>query len=46
MGKIGYVYSSLDESYIKEQLEAIKNFGVKKIILDEEEFKGLKKMMS
>ncbi len=43
MEKIGYVYSSLDETYIKEQIEAIKKFGVKKIILDEEEFKSLKK---
>ena len=43
MERVGYVFSSLDDTYIKEQIEAIKNFGVKKIILDEEEFSGLKK---
>ncbi|MGL5685513.1 MAG: hypothetical protein ACRCXQ_06960, partial [Vagococcus fluvialis] len=43
MEKIGYVFSSLDDTYIKEQIEAIKNFGVKKIILDEEEFNGLRR---
>lgn len=43
MEKIGYVYSSLDDEYIKEQIEAIKKYGVKKIILDEEEFNSLKK---
>ena len=43
MEKIGYVFSSLDDTYIKEQIEAIKHFGVKKIILDEEEFNGLRR---
>lgn len=43
MERIGYVYSSLDDSYIKEQIEAIKNFGVKKIILEEEEVNELQK---
>ena len=43
METIGYVYSSLDDSYIKEQIEALKNFGVKKIILEEEEINFLKK---
>lgn len=43
MEKIGYVFSSLDDTYIKEQIEAIKNFGVKKIILDEEEFNSLRR---
>ena len=28
MEKIGYVFSSLDDTYIKEQIEAIKHFGV------------------
>lgn len=43
MEKIGYVYSSLDDMYIKEQIEAIKDFGVKKIVLEEEEFNSLRK---
>lgn len=41
MMKIGYVYSSLDDSYVKEQIEAIKKFNVKKIILEEEEILSL-----
>ena len=43
MERIGFVYSSLDDSYIKEQIEAIKKFGVKKIILEEDEVNELRK---
>lgn len=43
MEKMGYIFSSLDDTYIKRQIEAIKNIGVKKISLDEEEFNGLQK---
>ncbi|MFW8052400.1 recombinase family protein [Vagococcus fluvialis] len=42
MERIGYVYSSLDDTYIKKQIEAIKEFGVKKIILEEEGVNELK----
>ena len=42
MERIGYVYSSLDDAYIKEQIEGIKEFGVKKIILEEDGINELK----
>ncbi|NKC68423.1 recombinase family protein [Vagococcus fluvialis] len=42
MGKMGYVYLSIDESYVKEQIEAIQNFGVKQTIFDEKDIMKLK----
>lgn len=41
MVKIGYIYSSLDDSYVKKQIEAIKKYKVKKIILEKNEMNTL-----
>lgn len=43
MERIGYVFSSLDYTYIEEQISVIKSFGITKIIIDEEEISNLKK---
>ncbi|MGL4642974.1 MAG: recombinase family protein [Vagococcus fluvialis] len=43
MEKIGYVFSSLDSPYIEKQLSIIRSFGIKKIIIDEEELNSLKR---
>lgn len=41
--EIGYVFSSLDESYIKEQIDAIRQLGVKQILVEEDEIENLNK---
>lgn len=43
MERIGYVFSSLDYTYTEEQFSVIQSFGIKKIIIDEEEISNLKK---
>lgn len=42
MRKIGYVYSSINDSYIKEQIEAIREYGLKTILLEAEDLMSLK----
>lgn len=39
---MGYVYSSIDDSYIKEQIEAIRDYGLTTILLDADDLMGLK----
>lgn len=42
MGKTGYIYVSMDESYVKEQIEGLQTFGVKQTIFDEKDIWQLK----
>lgn len=41
--RIGYVYSCLDERYVKAQIEELRNSGIKQIIVDSEEIDELRK---
>lgn len=42
MAKIGYVYLSINDKYVREQMDAIQQFGVNQTIFNESEIKLLK----
>lgn len=41
MKKIGYVYASSEESYVKEQIEGLKAFGIETVSIEKEDMSGV-----